>query len=133
MIAEDISFVAQTYKNRYTYCESCIYMKQLRKSIGLPISRTLYWLKLCTATAKTDILRGKSVQLSCFLGILVDSYSLNVIEFGALRLRLSDFVDDLETTNRQAVSATAVVRRIDEAIVEEVQVVRAVTARRSRP
>ena len=50
-----------------------------------------------------------------------------------LRLRLSDFVDDLETTDGLAVRAIAAERRIDAAIAEEVQVVRAVATRRCRP
>ena len=50
-----------------------------------------------------------------------------------LRLRLSDLVDELETTDRLTVRATAAFRRIDVAIVVEAQVVRAAIARRSRP
>ena len=50
-----------------------------------------------------------------------------------LRLKLSDFVDDLETTDRSTVRATAGDRRIDAAIVVEAQIARAVIVRRSRP
>ena len=50
-----------------------------------------------------------------------------------LRLRLSDFVDDLETTDRSTVRAIAVARRIDVAIVLEVQAVGVFIVRRSRP
>jgi hypothetical protein len=49
-------------------------------------------------------------------------------------LRLSDLVDDLETTDRLTVRASAaVVRRTDEAIAAEDQVVRVENGRRSRP
>ena len=50
-----------------------------------------------------------------------------------LRLRLSDFVDDLETTDRMTERASAVERRIDVAIAVEVQIARVLIARRSRP
>ena len=50
-----------------------------------------------------------------------------------LRLRLSDFVDDLETTDRSAACAKAAARRTDVATMAEVQAVRVVTVRRSRP
>ena len=45
----------------------------LRKSIGLHISRTLYWLKLCTARAKTDIFVEKTKPPYCFRVISVYS------------------------------------------------------------
>lgn len=48
-------------------------------------------------------------------------------------LRLSDLVDDLETTDRPTGRAIVAVRRIDVAIVAEVQAARVVSARRSRP
>ena len=48
-------------------------------------------------------------------------------------LRLSDLVDCLETTDRLTVRAIVVARRIDAAIVAEVQVVRVVAVRGSRP
>ena len=48
-------------------------------------------------------------------------------------LKLSDFVDDLETTNRSTVRAIVVVGRKDAATAAEVQVVRAAIVRRSRP
>ena len=48
-------------------------------------------------------------------------------------LKLSDLVNDLETTDKAATSAIAVARRIDAAIVVEEQEGRVVTVRRSRP
>ena len=48
-------------------------------------------------------------------------------------LKFSDLVDDLETTDGLAVRATVVARRIDVTTVGEVQAVRVVIVRRSRP
>ena len=53
--------------------------------------------------------------------------------FRFFRIRSSDFVDYLETTDRVAARAIVVVRRIDAAIVAEEQVVRVVAVRRGRP
>ena len=48
-------------------------------------------------------------------------------------LKLSDLVDDLETTDRSTAQAIVAGRRIDAAIVVEAQPVRVVIVRRSRP
>ena len=48
-------------------------------------------------------------------------------------LRLSDLVDDLETTDRLTERAIGVARRMDVATVDEAQAVRVDNVRRSRP
>ena len=59
-----------------------------------------------------------------FLTTLIKNYS---------SLKLSDLVDDLDTTDRLTARATVAAQRGDGAIVVDAQAVRAATVRRSRP